>query len=141
MNYQILKAELDAGSYSPDPQVAANEINAPNITAYKEIASGTIRGYLAAIKKLFEIKAASEDPSHLLKDEALAVMLTMQPGGGIDFSDPVNIALLSTLKAGFSMTDEQEQAILSLGQITISKADSLELGKVRAADIEKARAL
>lgn len=141
MNYQTLKAELDAGSYNADPQLAADELNALTVTSYKEIVSGELRGYLASIGKLFEINEASKDAQSGYKDIALAVMLTLQPGGGIDFSIPENIAMLSALKLAFSLTDEQEAAILALGQIQISRAQEIGLGRVRAGDVEKARAL
>lgn len=141
MNYTVLRAELDAGSYNADPQLAAEELNALTVVSYQEIVSGNLRGYLASISKLFEIKQASENETHPLRDVALAVMLTMQPNGGIDFSNPDNITMLSALKAGFGLTDEQEAAILALGQVMISKAQELNLGRVRAGDVEKARAL
>lgn len=141
MNYTELKAELDSGTYSADPQIATEELNALTVTSYQEIISGNLRGYLASIGKLFEIKQASENENHPLRDVALAVMLTMQPNGGIDFSDPANVAMLAGLKAGFGLTDEQEVSILALGEIKISRAQALGLGRVRAGDVEKARAL
>lgn len=141
MDLQKLKTELDAGSYSADPQAAAEEINALTVASYEEIVSGVLRGYLASIGKLFEIKQASENEAHPLRDVSLAVMLTMQPNGGIDFSNPENRLMLTALKAGFGLTDEQEASILALGQVKISRAQELGLGRVRASNIEKARAL
>lgn len=141
MDHQILKTELDRGIYNNDSQLAAEELNAPLVDSYEEIVSGDLRGYLASIGKLFDIKQASEDATHPLRDISLAVMLTMQPNGGINFNNPDNVAMLGALQAGFSLSDEQVAAILDLGKIKISKSQELGLGRVRASDVEKARAL
>ena len=141
MNIETLKTELQTGSYSVDSQTAAEQLNEKNITSYQEVVSGKVRGYLILIGKLFEIDAVSKDPDHPARDLALGLMLTLQPGGGIDFSDSANITALQSLKAAFGLTDEDEQFILKLGEIKISRAEQLKIGRVRASDVEKARAL
>lgn len=140
MNVETLKTELLTGSYSADSQTAAEQLNEKNITSYQEIVGGKVRGYLILIGKLFEIDAASKNQDHPARDLALGLMLTLQPGGGIDFSDSANITALQSLKAAFGLTDEDEQFILKLGEIKISRAEQLGLGRVRASDVEKARA-
>lgn len=140
MNIETLKTELLSGSYSANSQRAAEQLNEQNITSYQEIVSGKVRGYLILIGKLFEIDAASKNESHPARDLALGLMLTLQPGGGIDFSDSANITALQSLKTAFGLTDEDEQFILKLGEIKISRAEQLGIGHVRASDVEKARA-
>lgn len=141
MNLEMLKTELLTGSYSDDPTIAAEQLNAKTVTTYTEIVSGVVRGYLILIGKLFEIDAASKNPDHPARDIALGLMMTLQPGGGIDFSDSANIAALQALKVAFGMTDEDERYILSLGEIKISRAEELGLDWVRVGHVEKARAL
>jgi hypothetical protein len=141
MNYTVLKSELDSGSYSVDPQLAAEELNAVTETVNGLAESGLIRGYLAKIGKLFEINEASKDPNSPVKDIACAVVMTLQPGGTIDFASAGNQAMLDVVVTALGLTEEDKNAILSFGQRQVSKAESLGLGKVRACDIERARAL
>lgn len=136
-----LKEELNTNSYPTDCQEAAEIINTKSITSYQEIVSGLVRGYLASIEKLFDIDQASRNPDHPLKDVALALMMTLQPGGGVDFSIPLNVYMLDVLAQGFGITTEQKLTLLSMGEIKISRAEELGLGKVRAGDVERARAL
>lgn len=141
MDLEKLKLELTQNTYSEDPQIASEELNAKTITSYVEIVSGKVRGYLISIGKLFDIDAASKDPSHPAKDLALGLMMTLQPMGGVDFSEPANIEALNGLAFYFGLSDEDKEKILKMGEIKISKAEQLGLGRVRAGDIERARSL
>lgn len=141
MNLEILKTELLTGSYSDDPAIAAEQLNAKTVTTYTEIVSGVVRGYLILIGKLFEIDAASKNPDHPARDLALGLMITLQPGGGIDFNDFANVMALGQMKQAFGLSDEDEQNILKFGETKISRAEQLGLGWVRVGHVEKARAL
>lgn len=139
MDLTKLKAELVSGSYSTDHQLAANELNSKTIESYIDVVSGVVRAKLAAIGKLFEINEASKNSEHPLKDAALALMMTLQPSGSVDYSVEGNRVLLNVLADGFSIPSDQKEELLNLGRILLSRSEQLGLGLVKAGHVEAAR--
>ena len=133
MDYVALKAELDAGHpvsgpYSGDDQLAADQINALDVTRIKAKMTGQ------------EIREAADPTEYaaltdIKKDQWLSYTsgALMDPKvGGIDQQIVVDI---------FGGGSATVSALSTLRQETISRATELDFGFVIIGDIQNARAL
>jgi hypothetical protein len=151
-NLQALKAELDAGhpvtgAYSANSEAAAEEINALNRTRINAIGSAELlawsgqasSGDRPRIIKIEEGKANADEQCSALC--ITAEQMIMRDNTSLDLNLPDRVAMLNALVAYGVLSASDKASIDELAEESISRADELSLGSVRAGTIEQARSL
>ena len=151
-NLQALKAELDAGhpvtgAYSANSEAAAEEINALNRTRINAIGSAELlawsgqasSGDRPRIIKIEEGKANADEQCAALC--ITAEQMIMRDNTSLDLNLPDRVAMLNALVAYGILSAADKASIDALAEESISRADELSLGSVRAGTIEQARSL
>ena len=151
-NLQALKAELDAGhpvtgAYSDNSEAAAEEINALNRTRINAIGSAELlawsgqasSGDRPRIIKIEEGKANADEQCAALC--ITAEQMIMRDNTSLDLNLPDRVAMLNALVAYGVLSAADKASIDTLAEESISRADELSLGSVRAGTIEQARSL
>ena len=151
-NLQALKAELDAGhpvtgAYSDNSEAAAEEINALNRTRINAIGSAELlawsgqasSGDRPRIIKIEEGKANADEQCAALC--ITAEQMIMRDNTSLDLNLPDRVAMLNALVAYGVLSGADRDSIDALAEESISRADELSLGSVRAGTIEQARSL
>ena len=151
-NLQALKAELDAGhpvtgAYSASSEAAAEEINALNRTRINAIGSAELlawsgqasSGDRPRIIKIEEGKANADEQCAALC--ITAEQMIMRDNTSLDLNLPDRVAMLNALVAYGVLSAADKASIDALAEESISRADELSLGSVRAGTIEQARSL
>ena len=151
-NLQALKAELDAGhpvtgAYSANSEAAAEEINALNRTRINAIGSAELlawsgqasSGDRPRIIKIEEGKANADEQCAALC--ITAEQMIMRDNTSLDLNLPDRVAMLNALVAYGVLSASDKASIDALAEESISRADELSLGSVRAGTIEQARSL
>jgi hypothetical protein len=151
-NLQALKAELDAGhpvtgAYSANSEAAAEEINALNRTRINSIGSAELlawsgqasSGDRPRIIKIEEGKANADEQCAALC--ITAEQMIMRDNTSLDLNLPDRVAMLNALVAYGVLSAADKASIDALAEESISRADELSLGSVRAGTIEQARSL
>jgi hypothetical protein len=151
-NLQALKAELDAGhpvtgAYSANSEAAAEEINALNRTRINPIGSAELlawsgqasSGDRPRIIKIEEGKANADEQCAALC--ITAEQMIMRDNTSLDLNLPDRVAMLNALVAYGVLSASDKASIDALAEESISRADELSLGSVRAGTIEQARSL
>ena len=149
---QALKAELEAGHpvtgpYSPDAQAASDEINALNRTRINPIGSAELLAWSGQasdsdrprIIKIEEGKANADEQCAALC--ITAEQMIMRDNTSLDLNLPDRVAMLNALVAFGVLSEADKSSINALAEESISRADELSLGSVRAGTIEQARSL
>lgn len=151
-NLQKLRTELDAGhpvtgAYSAEADAAASEINALNRTRINPIGSAELLAWSG--------QASSGDRPRIIKieegksnaDEQCAALcitaeqMIMRDNTSLDLNLPDRVAMLNALVAYGVLSAADKASIDALAEQSISRADELSLGSVRAGTIEQARSL
>lgn len=151
-NLQALKSELDAGhpvtgAYSDNSEAAAEEINALNRTRINAIGSAELlawsgqasSGDRPRIIKIEEGKANADEQCAALC--ITAEQMIMRDNTSLDLNLPDRVAMLKALVAYGVLSAADRDSIDALAEESISRADELSLGSVRAGTIEQARSL
>ena len=151
-NLQALKAELDAGhpvtgAYSANSEAAAEEINALNRTRINAIGSAELlawsgqasSGDRPRIIKIEEGKANADEQCAALC--ITAEQMIMRDNTSLDLNLPDRVAMLNALVAYGVLSAADKASIDALAEDSISRAEELSLGSVRAGTIEQARSL
>ena len=151
-NLQALKAELDAGhpvtgAYSANSEAAAEEINVLNRTRINAIGSAELlawsgqssNGDRPRIIKIEEGKANADEQCAALC--ITAEQMIMRDNTSLDLNLPDRVAMLNALVAYGVLSAADKASIDALAEESISRADELSLGSVRAGTIEQARSL
>lgn len=151
-NLQALKAELDAGhpvtgAYSANSEAAAEEINALNRTRINAIGSAELlawsgqasSGDRPRIIKIEEGKANADEQCAALC--ITAEQMITRDNTSLDLNLPDRVAMLNALVAYGVLSAADKASIDALSEESISRADELSLGSVRAGTIEQARSL
>jgi hypothetical protein len=151
-NLRALKAELDAGhpvtgAYSANSEAAAEEINALNRTRINAIGSAELlawsgqasSGDRPRIIKIEEGKANADEQCAALC--ITAEQMIMRDNTSLDLNLPDRVAMLNALVAYGVLSAADKASIDALAEESISRADELSLGSVRAGTIEQARSL
>ena len=149
---QALKAELEAGHpvtgpYSADAQAASDEINALNRTRINPIGSAELLAWSGQasdgdrprIIKIEEGKANADEQCAALC--ITAEQMIMRDNTSLDLNLPDRVAMLNALVAYGVLSAADKVSIDALAEESISRADELSLGSVRAGTIEQARSL
>ena len=151
-NLQKLKAELDAGhpvtgAYSANSEAAAEEINALNRTRINSIGSAELLAWSGQasdgdrprIIKIEEGKSNADEQCAALC--ITAEQMIMRDNTSLDLNLPDRVAMLNALVAYGVLSAADKASIDLLAEESISRADELSLGSVRAGTIEQARSL
>lgn len=151
-NLQALRTELDAGhpvtgAYSAESDAAASEINALNRTRINPIGSAELlawsgqasSGDRPRIIKIEEGKANADEQCAALC--ITAEQMIMRDNTSLDLNLPDRVAMLNALVAYGVLSAADKASIDALAEESISRADELSLGSVRAGTIEQARSL
>ena len=151
-NLQKLRTELDAGhpvtgAYSAEADVAASEINALNRTRINAIGSAELlawsgqasSGDRPRIIKIEEGKANADEQCAALC--ITAEQMIMRDNTSLDLNLPDRVAMLNALVSYGILSAADKASIDALAEESISRADELSLGSVRAGTIEQARSL
>jgi len=151
-NLQALKAELDAGhpvtgAYSANSEAAAEEINALNRTRINAIGSAELlawsgqasSGDRPRIIKIEEGKANADEQCAALC--ITAEQMIMRDNTSLDLNLPDRVAMLNALVAYGVLSAADKASIDALAEESISRAEELSLGSVRAGTIKQARSL
>ena len=147
-----MKAELDSGqpvtgAYSSGAQVASDEINALNRTRINAIGSAELLAWSGQasdgdrprIIKIEEGKANADEQCAALC--ITAEQMIMRDNTSLDLNLPDRVAMLNALVAYGVLSPADKASIDALAEESISRADELSLGSVRAGTIEQARSL
>lgn len=129
-------AEIEAQAPGLSDVDMLDALNARTVTVNSEIPSGKVRSFLAGAGKLAAIVDKSNDAADVsgLRDVAIAIVQTLSPGGGIDFSDAANLVMLDTVAAAFGLTNTQKQELIAMGQ-----SQAPEFTNLRLIDVVRAR--
>ena len=151
-NLQKLREELDAGHpvtgpYSADAQAAADEINELNRTRINPIGSAELLAWSGQssdsdrprIIKIEEGKSNADEQCAALC--ITAEQMIMRDNTSLDLNLPDRVAMLNALVAYGVLSAADKASIDALAEESISRADELSLGSVRAGTIEQARSL
>jgi hypothetical protein len=151
-NLQALKAELDAGhpvtgAYSANSESAAEEINALNRTRINAIGSAELLAWSGQasdgdrprIIKIEEGKANADEQCAALC--ITAEQMIMRDNTSLDLNLPDRVAMLNALVAYGILSAADKASIDALSQESISRADELGLGSVKAGTVQQARSL
>ena len=151
-NLQKLKAELDAGhpvtgAYSANSEAAAKEINALNRTRINAIGSAELLAWSGQasdgdrprIIKIEEGKANADEQCAALC--ITAEQMIMRDNTSLDLNLPDRVAMLNALVAYGILSAADKASIDALSQESISRADELGLGSVKAGTVQQARSL
>lgn len=151
MNLQALKAEIDAGhpvtgAYSVDAATAADEINAANRSRVVNITSAELLAWSAQASdgdrpRIVKIReAAASHQVEAIKALAIAAdLMISRDATGLDLNLPDRVAMLDALVAGGVLSASDKTSLTAKATETISRAEELGLGSVRAGTIEQAR--
>lgn len=138
MNLLKLRAELDTGNYSADSVIAASELNDKSITVKSELPAADVKRYLIINGVWLPIKRATSDAAETVRDALDAFEV-------FDLSDTTTLATidatLSQLVTETLLTSAQKAELMALADISISRAEQVGLGRVRAGDVERARSI
>lgn len=138
MNLQTLRNELDAGSYDADPQVAAEQLNAVTVPVHKPVEAALIKRYMILNDIWLPVKTSAE-PAAVTAYDAVKAFESFEmdvPEVYAKVSQMLDALIMLSL-----ITTDHKAGILALANDTISKADQLGLGRVRANDVIRARAI
>ena len=151
-NLEILRAELDAGHpvtgpYSPDAQIASEQINAINCTELIRITSAELlawsgqssAGDRPRLKKIDEgIQSANEQVSAICQ---VADATINRNGTELDLNRQDRIDMVDALVSASILSLEDRDSLYALATNDISRATQIGLSNVRAGTVEQARAL
>ena len=151
-NLEILRAELDAGhpvtgAYSPDAQIASDQINAINCTELVRITSAELlawsgqssAGDRPRLKKIDEgIQSANEQVSAICQ---VADATINRNGTELDLNRQDRIDMVDALVSASILSLEDRDSLYELATNDISRATQIGLSNVRAGTVEQARAL
>ena len=151
-NLQKLREELDAGhpvtgAYSSNDSAASEEINAKNRVRINSISSAELLAWSG--------QASSGDRPRIIKieegkgnaDEQCAALcitaeqMIMRDNTTLDLNLPDRVAMLNALVAYGVLSQADKDSIDALSQESISRADELSLGSVKAGTVQQARSL
>ena len=133
MDYTVLKAELDAGhpdtgAYDADSAIAAAQINEPN----REVAKLTT--------PLEASDATDADEFNALSDVDQQKWISVLAWDSINLNAGMGLATATGIWSGAAGTITRP-ALIATRTHLVGRSTEIELGRVRAGDIEVARAL
>ena len=145
-NIAILKSEIDGdplgrGYSGMDDAAVAVDINTDYRTKKEPISSAELLAWSASDSRLQNIKNAAENgATDDLKSLAQAAYLIVtRDGTTLDLNLADRVAMLDSLVAAGVLTADDRTSLDALATVSISRAEELAIGKVRAGDVIQAR--
>ena len=145
-NIAILKSEIDSdplgrGYSGMDDTAVAVDINTAYRTKKDPISSAELLAWSASDARLQNIKDAAENgATDDLKSLAQAAYLIVtRDGTTLDLNLADRVAMLDSLVAAGVLTAADRTSLDSLATVSISRAEELSIGRVRAGDVIQAR--
>jgi len=145
-NIAILKSEIDSdplgrGYSGMDDTAVAVDINTAYRTKKDPISSAELLAWSASDARLQNIKDAAENgATDDLKSLAQAAYLIVtRDGTTLDLNLADRVAMLDSLVAAGVLTAADRTSLDSLATVSISRAEELSVGRVRAGDVIQAR--
>ena len=150
MDIAKLRAELteDPEGYGyadlPDPE-AANALNAPTRPGKGTVAASEVRRFVLLNGIWPKLTAAEKAPDPFIAGTAQTILQTLAPNsfdeirmGDAEVAGAVG-GMLNTMVSAGVMTEGERDRMMALGDILISRAEELGLGRVHHLDIAEAR--
>ena len=145
-NIAILKSEIDSdplgrGYSGMDDTAVAVDLNTAYRTKKEPISSAELLAWSASDARLQNIKDAAENgATDDLKSLAQAAYLIVtRDGTTLDLNLADRVAMLDSLVAAGVLTAADRTSLDSLATVSISRAEELSVGRVRAGDVIQAR--
>jgi hypothetical protein len=145
-NIAILKSEIDSdplgrGYSGMDDTAVAVDLNTAYRTKKEPISSAELLAWSASDARLQNIKNAAENgATDDLKSLAQAAYLIVtRDGTTLDLNLADRVAMLDSLVAAGVLTAADRTSLDSLATVSISRAEELSIGRVRAGDVIQAR--
>ena len=145
-NIAILKSEIDSdplgrGYSGMDDTAVAVDVNTAYRTKKEPISSAELLAWSASDARLQNIKNAAENgATDDLKSLAQAAYLIVtRDGTTLDLNLADRVAMLDSLVAAGVLTAAERTSLDSLATVSISRAEELSIGRVRAGDVIQAR--
>jgi hypothetical protein len=145
-NIAILKSEIDSdplgrGYSGMDDTAVAVDLNTAYRTKKEPISSAELLAWSASDARLQNIKNAAENgATDDLKSLAQAAYLIVtRDGTTLDLNLADRVAMLDSLVAAGVLTAADRTSLDALATVSISRAEELAIGRVRAGDVIQAR--
>ena len=145
-NIAILKSEIDSdplgrGYSGMDDTAVAVDVNTAYRTKKEPISSAELLAWSASDARLQNIKNAAENgATDDLKSLAQAAYLIVtRDGTTLDLNLADRVAMLDSLVAAGVLTAADRTSLDALATVSISRAEELAIGRVRAGDVIQAR--
>lgn len=145
-NIAILKSEIDSdplgrGYSGMDDTAVAVDLNTAYRTKKEPISSAELLAWSASNARLQNIKNAAENgATDDLKSLAQAAYLIVtRDGTTLDLNLADRVAMLDSLVAAGVLTAADRTSLDALATVSISRAEELAIGRVRAGDVIQAR--
>jgi hypothetical protein len=145
-NIAILKSEIDSdplgrGYSGMDDTAVAVDLNTAYRTKKEPISSAELLAWSASDARLQNIKNAAENgATDDLKSLAQAAYLIVtRDGTTLDLNLADRVAMLDSLVAAGVLTAADRTSLDALATVSISRAEELSIGRVRAGDVIQAR--
>ena len=146
VNIAILKSEIDSdplgrGYSGMDDTAVAVDLNTAYRTKKEPISSAELLAWSASDARLQNIKNAAENgATDDLKSLAQAAYLIVtRDGTTLDLNLADRLAMLDSLVAAGVLTADDRTSLDALATVSISRAEELAIGRVRAGDVIQAR--
>ena len=146
VNIAILKSEIDSdplgrGYSGMDDTAVAVDLNTAYRTKKEPISSAELLAWSASDARLQNIKNAAENgATDDLKSLAQAAYLIVtRDGTTLDLNLADRVAMLDSLVAAGVLTAADRTSLDALATVSISRAEELAIGRVRAGDVIQAR--
>ena len=147
-NIALLKSEIDSdplgrGYSGMDDTAVAVDLNTAYRTKKEPISSAELLAWSASDARLQNIKNAAENgATDDLKSLAQAAYLIVtRDGTTLDLNLADRVAMLDSLVAAGVLTDADRTSLDALATVSISRAEELALGLVRAGTVQQARSM
>jgi hypothetical protein len=147
-NIAILKSEIDSdplgrGYSGMDDTAVAVDVNTAYRTKKEPISSAELLAWSASDARLQNIKNAAENgATDDLKSLAQAAYLIVtRDGTTLDLNLADRVAMLDSLVAAGVLTAADRSSLAALATVSISRAEELALGLVRAGTVQQARSM
>jgi len=147
-NIAIIKSEIDSdplgrGYSGMDDTAVAVDLNTAYRTKKEPISSAELLAWSASDARLQNIKNAAENgATDDLKSLAQAAYLIVtRDGTTLDLNLADRVAMLDSLVAAGVLTDADRTSLDALATVSISRAEELALGLVRAGTVQQARSM
>jgi len=147
-NIAIIKSEIDSdplgrGYSGMDDTAVAVDLNTAYRTKKEPISSAELLAWSASDARLQNIKNAAENgATDDLKSLAQAAYLIVtRDNTSLDLNLADRVAMLDSLVAAGVLTDADRTSLDALATVSISRAEELALGLVRAGTVQQARSM